>query len=330
MTARLSPPAQAFSRVQRALAILGNHPDGLALGLLAEELKVGEEQLRRDLIAFYSADIPPQALLGLARPDSIQFLADDGEREAVPSDAPRVRLVSSRPESELGVEYLRADELTELYGAASALAGIEPDNEVLASGIRTLREQFLGLGDRPDELGSPDPLLEQCIHAVDGRLCVHIQYSRVWEPGVVDRVVHPYALKRTSRGWELDAGPLQDGRARTYLLSRMRSFELTAERFDRPDGIDETLAEDRREVSVDLSLPQRTQWAADRFAERTQVLESDRSDVALRAWFLPPVSERVGLVLAIAGPEAFVIEPSHLDGAGIDMARRLLAHHDLT
>jgi proteasome accessory factor C len=333
--ATIPPSALAFARVQRALAFLRNHPHGLPLRLLAEQLDLPEDRLRKDLISFYSADIPPQALLGLQRPDSIQFLAADGAEDE-PKDAVLVQLVSARPETELGVEYLRADELAELYQVATSLRETEPSNAILSQAIGTLEEQFLGLGHASTAeapLGTDPANIESTVEllrrAVDGRFLIRIEYSRAWEPGVFERDIEPYALKRTTRGWELDAGPLLDGKARTYIVNRIRSVVVTEERFETPAGIAGLLADERREEVVDLSLPQRTQWAADRFAERTEVLESDRSDVALRAWFLPPVSERVGLVLTIAGPDAFVIEPASLGDEGSKMATRLLRHHGL-
>lgn len=320
---------QVFARVQRALAFLLKHPDGLPLAVLAEHLEVPEKQLRKDLIAFYSADIPPGMLGGLVRTDSIQFFADEGQEDD-PRDAFLVRVVGQRPEAEMGVEYLRPDELADLYRAAQSLSEAEPDNSVLASAVSTLEEQLLGSGSlEPADSEAERVSVEQLHAAVDERRKVRIEYSRAWDPGVYTREVEPYALKRTMRGWELDAGPLQEGHARTYIVSRIRSVVLGRERFFRPPGIRELLAADRREQQVDLSLPQRAQWVADRFAERTEVLDSDRSDVALRGWFLPPVRDRVGLVLAIAGPDAFVIEPDHMSAVGVDLAGRLLHHHGL-
>jgi hypothetical protein len=39
------------------------------------------------------------------------------------------------------------------------------------------------------------------------------------------------------------------------------------------------------------------------------------------------VQRRVGLVLLIAGTDAFVTEPADLRDAGRDLARELLTHH---
>ena len=61
--------------------------------------------------------------------------------------------------------------------------------------------------------------------------------------------------------------------------------------------------------------------------QSAEVLEEDEESVKLRANVLPPVQRRVGLVLLIAGTDAFVTEPADLRDAGRDLARELLAHH---
>lgn len=329
-----SAAVAAFARVQRALAFLQMHPAGLPLADLAKELGYPEARLRKDLISFYSADIPPEALLGLQRPDSLQFLAPDGEDDE-PGSAAYVRIVSSRAEAELGVDYLKADELSELHRAARTLSEVEPSNTLLRAAIATLEEQILGMAVAESPAGadlaaqSGGDVLATLRLAIEAQRQVKIHYSRAWEPGSYARDVDPYGLVRTRRGWELDAGPLSSGHIRTYLVDRMSSVELLETSFLRPPQLAELVDQDRAETPVELLLPQRTQWVADRFAERTEVLQGDQSDLALRAWFLPPVEERVGLVLAIAGTGAFVVTPGNLAATGATLADRLLDHHDL-
>ena len=42
---------------------------------------------------------------------------------------------------------------------------------------------------------------------------------------------------------------------------------------------------------------------------------------------LPPLEQRVGMLLLAAGPEAFVVEPAELDAAASVLAEELLVHH---
>jgi proteasome accessory factor C len=141
-------------------------------------------------------------------------------------------------------------------------------------------------------------------------------------------VVEPYRLVSTRRGWELDAGPLDgSGRPRTFLLSGIRSAQVLDEPYDLPAGVDEAIEANRQEVAVELVLPQEARWVAARFAERLDVLEEDESAVKVRAHVLPPVAERIGLMLVVAGPDAFVMAPAAVEQAGAELAARLLAHH---
>lgn len=316
----------AFARIPRALSILASHPQGLPLTTVAAELNVAPDVLRAELLEYYTADLPGDAFLGLRRPAGIEFLAADGE-EADPAQAPVIRVVSDRPEAELGVEYLHSDQLAVLYEAARGLLQLEPDNEALQQALGILSDSFLGVG-AAGPAGSDDAGATLRA-AMDERRVVEFEYSRQWRPGVTQRRAHPYALRHTARGWELDAGPLEDGRARTFIVERIRSLRVLPETFERPVGIDELLRAERAETLVTFSLPQRTHWVADRFAESTQVLDADADDLTVRAAFLPPVAERVGLVILVAGADAFVLEPAGLADAGADLARKLLDHHGL-
>jgi hypothetical protein len=78
---------------------------------------------------------------------------------------------------------------------------------------------------------------------------------------------------------------------------------------------------------VVIVSPQSARWAVDRFAERVEVVQEDEDSVKLRAEMLPPVSRRVGLLLITAGPDAYVMEPAGLRGAGAAVAAELLEHH---
>ena len=58
------------------------HPDGVPLGTLAEEVGVPADELREDLLAFYTADpLENDRMAGLWRPPVLEFLGPDGDRE---------------------------------------------------------------------------------------------------------------------------------------------------------------------------------------------------------------------------------------------------------
>jgi proteasome accessory factor C len=81
-------------------------------------------------------------------------------------------------------------------------------------------------------------------------------------------------------------------------------------------------------VGVELVVPQDRRWAVDRYAEKVVVVDDDEESVKLRADLLPPVEQRLGLLLLCCGPDAFVMEPPALMAAGESMARLLLEHHE--
>jgi predicted DNA-binding transcriptional regulator YafY len=203
------------------------------------------------------------------------------------------------------------------------MAEIHPEDTELAAAVHVIGERILtGVPQRPDsDIG------RTLAQAIRDRRAITIQYSRAWKPGLVERTVHPLRLVETARGWELDAMLPAEG-LRTFILERIRDMVITDTEFEVPPGINEDLAQHRRPTTVDLVVPHGYQWAVDRFAESSVVMQEDEGDVSIRAQFLPPVAERVGLVI-ITAPDSLVVRPASLQDAGHDMAGRLLAHHGL-
>jgi predicted DNA-binding transcriptional regulator YafY len=129
-------------------------------------------------------------------------------------------------------------------------------------------------------------------------------------------------------GWEIDAAVVgREEYVPTFLLSGIDELEILDETFERPPDVDERIERNRREVAVTFVVPQGARWVVERHAESAEVLEEDEESVKLRANVLPPIQRRVGLVLLIAGTDAFVTEPADLRDAGRDLARELLKHH---
>ncbi len=325
--------AQRLAALPRALSILELHPDGLPMADLADELGVTTRDLREVFLAYYLADLVDLGSFGL--PVVELFGGDDsdttgGASGAGPGNDRRewVRVLASDPERELGVDHLSAVELGALFQAGADLLTLEPANDVLREALDAF-VVALAPGDA-DEPTTGDTLAAQDLHrAAEQRRRVEITYVRQWSPGASHRVVDPYRLVRTRRGWELDAGPADDKAAvRTYLVSGITSHRVLAETFPLPAELDNLLAANRASVEVRVVVPQTARWVVERFAETTSVLDDDESDVALLAQLLPPVEQRLGLLLLCAGPDAFVAEPADLADAGAATARALLTHHE--
>lgn len=307
--------AEAFARLSAVLTLLHAHPAGLRFDYLATQVGVPESLLRQELLTYYVADTLA------VRPDTIVFMSAGGDEDD-PASAEIVKVVSDRPAAELGVELMSGEEWLRAYEVAAWMSEMHPEDSVLAEAVAIIGDRILsGAAPRPDsDLGGV------ISSAIQQRRCLDIEYSRAWKPGVVRRHVKPLRLVQTGRGWELDA--LRDDELRTFLIERMRSVELTEESFSVPAGIDALLLAHREVTTLDLNVPQRYAWVVDRYAERSQILAQDEADCSIRADFLPPVEERVGLILVTA-PGSFVIEPNELNEAGPQMARRLWEHHGL-
>ncbi|HWJ81371.1 MAG TPA: WYL domain-containing protein [Nocardioides sp.] len=318
-----------MARLPQVLERLMGHPDGLPLATLAAELDVPAEELREDLMAFYAADVGSEWLMGLTRVEVLEFVGPEGD-EVDPNEAEVVRLTDERPVTDLGVEYVDASELALVYTAARGLLDIEPDNAELAGAVAVLTETMGvpmdGSGEEPQPSWNRSLRLLQS--AVAERRRVRIEYSRAWAPGVSERVIEPYHLVQTRRGWEVDAGPLDErGGMRTFLLSNIRAAEVRGDTFEPPADLGERLAAQRATAPVEVVLPHSGRWAADMYAETVEVLQADEESVKLRLQLLPPLEQRVGLLLLAAGPDAFVVAPAELANAGAVLAEELLVHH---
>jgi proteasome accessory factor C len=318
--------ARRVDRLARVFGILLHHPDGLRLSDLATELGVTVADVRADLVVFMNRDLPVHLAWALVRDVGLELLGPDGE-EAESRDAVRVRLTSNAPLAELGLEYLSADVLGPVYRAAVDLLAVEPENTDLRDALDRLTATLMEGVDAGETYGGP--VAAQLRQAVRERRRVRLVYARAWRPGVTDRVIEPYRVVGTRRGFEVDAGPPDaDGSLRTFLVSGVRELQLLDETFEVPADVDELIAAARQVVPVRLVVPRDRSWVVERFAESVTVTAAD-DDLEVLADVLPPVAERVGLMLTLAGPDAFVVEPSGLQHAGADTARRLLAHHGL-
>jgi hypothetical protein len=306
------------------LDALQYHPDGMRIDDLAAEVHRTPAQVREVLLTYYTTEFATYAIDLMWRSPAIEFVSG-GEEDDL-TEASVVRLVEAEPGRELGVAYASVADLARRYRDARDRLVLEPDNETLRSAADKLRQGLLpGIMDRQSAPWRPPVELERA--RAEWRR-VAITYARAWHPGVIERVVEPYRLVRTRRGWELDAGPLQDnGKIRTYLLSRVQRIQVLDETFEQPADLEELLRDQRTPTRVEVEVPHEARWAVEKQAESVEVVAEDETSVRLRAQLLMPVDQRVGLIMIDAGTAARVIGPDEYADAGTRLARTLLAHH---
>lgn len=321
-----------FARVARAIPILAMHPAGMRLADLAAQLRTSEAELREEIRAYYVAD-PPMGLAGALREPVIEFASgpagDNGDSDdyADVETAAYVRLRDLRSGPDVGVKFLSLGELTVVSRTGHDVLAREPDNTVLETALDNLENSVLEGFDRggPRWLGDRARRLRQ---AVREQHRVRIVYARAWLPGVVERVIEPYQVVHTRRGWEVDAAlPDRDGQVRTYLVSGISDLDVLDETFARPPDAAERVETNRRLREVVLVVPHDARWAVELYAESAEVVSEDEATVRLRAHLLQPVEHRLGLLLMAAGADARVEDPPELTDAGRTLARTLLAHH---
>ncbi|HEX6325234.1 MAG TPA: WYL domain-containing protein [Jiangellaceae bacterium] len=319
---------QRFGRVARALAILADYPQGIRLSQLAAHLGTTEGELREEIWEYHVT--VDQLSDGYHQP-VIEFVA--GPRvgsetdEVSPADAPFVRLRDLRSPPGIGAWLLSFGQLAAVAAAGLRQCAEEPENDVLVAALKVVADSVLA-GAVPGGAAWPEVVARRIRQAGSERRRVRIVYAMAWRAGTVERVVEPYRVIRTGRGWEVDAAIVgRNGAIATFLTSGILTLEVLPERFRRPPDVDQRIERHRQPTAVELVVPHDTQWLVEEYAESVDVLDDDEDRLRIRARLVPPVGPRLGLVLLAAGPHAHVIDPVNLREAGRDLARALLAHH---
>jgi proteasome accessory factor C len=315
-----------FVRVTRAIEALTYHPGGMSLADLASQLDTDASKLRQEIRAFYAADVTADLVGGYYEP-VIEFLGhpDLPADEADPATAGYVRL-SHLGSPALGTKFMSVTQLANLSRAGHERAMLEPDNTALKDALSVLDDGILGGVDAEDTSWRVQTA-RQLRQAAEERRRVRITYARAWRAGVVERVILPYRLTHTRRGWEVDAGVPSLDDVRTYLVSGIQELAVLDEVFDLPPDVEARMAANRRPYPVIVVVPHSARWAVEAYAEAVDVLADDEEELKLRADVLPPAEIRVGLMLISAGPDAFVVEPASMQDAAQNLAADLLAHH---
>ena len=292
------------------------------IAVVAQEIGLPPKKVRELLVEYFLTDEPVERR-GWIPP--LEFLDEAGE-EADPRTAPCVRLTSDVVTNDLAFRYSPVTTWARTYRIARDHLHLDPENSLLEGALEKLGrviDDELRPGSDVDRDDGP----ARWDRAAKERTKVAITYVRTWHPGTSRKVLEPYRVLRTRRGWEVDAGPPDDaGQLRTYLLSGVVEAEFLDEPFELPDGLERFLLEQRRTTPVEFVVPPEELWVLERLAEHVEEIRRDDEDVNVRAHFLEPVRARVAAALVTAGPRAMVVDRDLMD-AGRELAAELLAHH---
>ena len=323
-----APPKylERLARIPEVIYLLSAYPAGLPLRELAAQFGTDEETLRQDISTYldleswgWLEDIFHQPALEFVPPEHDAAEDEDGEW---------VRAVPGATLG-LGVEHFSSGDLAVVYTAGMAMLDIEPDND-LSEALQVIAETMYGEPASVPRVGNWTSNLRALQDAQEQRRQVRIVYSAAWSHRVTERVIEPLRLVQTKRGWEVDAGPVgPEGNLRTYLLSNVRSVETLDDTFDPPAGAAHLLTKQRTTNRVEMTLTQDARWAARQFAEATTLVAEDEEFVTLELDLLPPVGERVALVMLASGTSTRVAPGSILPEA-LGFVEELLQHHEGT
>lgn len=101
------------------------------------------------------------------------------------------------------------------------------------------------------------------------------------------------------------------------------------ETFEPPAGAVSLLERQRRTSRVRLEITQDGRWAARQYAECVAVVDEDEEKGTLDLDLLPPVGERVGLIMLASGTSTRVISPGAVLPDAIALIEELLHHHEM-
>jgi predicted DNA-binding transcriptional regulator YafY len=293
---------------------------------VAAELEVSERTARRDLDALGVAGIPVYATQGRG---GGWRLAGGGKTD---------------------LSGLTAAEARSLFLVAGTPAGATPElRAALRKLVRALPEPLRGSAGSADATmvvdprpwgragggtGRPAPphldAVQQAV--VDGR-CAVLGYA-ARDGATTERRIHPLGLVSKGGTWYLIAGT-DDGQ-RTFRVDRIRSFAVTGDRAERPEGFDLSSAWDETAQHIDemrapvvaMSLvdPMAVRWLQYAFGARCVIGASDPSGkvvVQVRGSSIDAVARE----LAQFAGWVTVIEPFELRAELAAMGRALMADH---
>src|SRR5213593_4804674 len=226
-----------------------------------------------------------------------------------------------------GDTFRRAPRLTPLEARAIRLA-LEFVGPMIAADAHTpldrvrrkLEETFgqfaLAQTPNPQVVDAEADLVATLTEGIRERRLVEIEYQKEGEQTWSKRVVEPYSLERELPNWRVHTWDRSRDAERSFRLDRMRSAQLTQERFDPRPAFEPHGFRDARTAKILYLKGVGARWAAERGAtllkDGTALVEMP---VGSEDWLL-------GEILSHRG-EAILLEPDAMRKAVADRAREL-------
>jgi proteasome accessory factor C len=148
------------------------------------------------------------------------------------------------------------------------------------------------------------------------RRLVEIEYQKEGEQTWSKRVVEPYSLQRELPNWRVHTWDRSRDAERSFRLDRMRSAQLTQERFEPRSAFDPHGFRDGRSAKILYLKGVAARWAAERGATPL------KDGTALAEMPVGSVEWLIGEVLSQRG-EAILLEPEEMRQAVAERAREL-------
>ena len=226
-----------------------------------------------------------------------------------------------------GDTFRHAPRLTPLEARAIGLAlefvgpMIAADAHTPLDRVRTKLEETFGQFElaqtpNPQIAEAEADLVATLTEGIRERRLVEIEYQKEGEQTWSKRVVEPYSLERELPNWRVHTWDRSRDAERSFRLDRMRSAQLTQERFEPRTAFDPHGFRDGRSAKILYLKGVAARWAAERGATPL------KDGTALAEMPVGSVEWLIGEVLSQRG-EAVLLEPEEMRKAVADRAREL-------
>ena len=205
----------------------------------------------------------------------------------------------------------------ELYGDTFRLVPrLTPLDRVRKKLEETFGQFELAQTPNPQIAEAEADLVATLTEGIRERRLVEIEYQKEGEQTWSKRVVEPYSLERELPNWRVHTWDRSRDAERSFRLDRMRSAQLTQERFEPRTTFDPHGFRDGRSAKILYLKGVAARWAAERGATPL------KDGTALAEMPVGSVEWLIGEVLSQRG-DAILLEPEEMRKAVADRAREL-------